>query len=88
MASPARFYMRKLRGAGRDLHYTLSQYCNDWITVRESNIVLNPLSIEFDDEAERDSFIDVDVHGHTGFFWRLYEVDSNRPLRLCRRSAT
>lgn len=67
--------MKKIRGANRGKSFTISQFCNDWITVRESNEVLSPMNVQLETEEEALLFI---TSKDPGIFWALFELDTDR----------
>ena len=80
--------MIKRSGAHRGEHYTVSQFSNDWIMgVRDGDTkpeILNPVMMQCDDAAEMETFR---AAGHTGIFWKLYEVDeTGLCFRFIRRT--
>lgn len=68
--------MRRLRkGQPEGPQYTVHQYANDWITVKECSQVFRPSQVQLD-EPDFDVFL-ADNQVGTGFFWEMWRLEEN-----------
>lgn len=61
-----------LKGKNKGKIVTISQWCNDWFSIRENNTVYSPTMLGF----THDDFLTIIEHKNNGIMFRIYEPKS------------